>query len=419
MQTSLADFVRDSAEGREAESILRACVHCGFCNAVCPTYQLLGEELDGPRGRIYTVKTLLEGEPTADAARYHLDRCLSCRACESACPSGVQYARLADIGRRQAERLSPRSWHQALPRRLLSATLPYPRRVAPWLWLARQLRPLLPRSLRDRVPPAQPRSHWPEVRHARRALVLGGCVQPLMAPATELAAARVFDRAGLSLLPPTGGCCGAMPLHLGEEARARALARRNIDLWWPHIEQGAEAVLVTASGCGAVVKDYGELLAGEPAYAERAARVARLARDPAELLQALGVERLTEALGPAPGPLAYQAPCTLQHAQRLPGLTEGLLERLGFSLTAVGDGGMCCGSAGTYSLLQPAISTRLRRRKLDALEAGGPVGIATSNIGCQLHLAAGTRLPVRHWLEWLAGRLPEGRGAAGRGPDGA
>lgn len=393
----------DTPAAREAATLLRSCVHCGFCTATCPTYRLLGEETDGPRGRIYLIKLLLEGEQVAEAARHHLDRCLGCRACETACPSGVKYGRLAELGRREAERLAPpRPWLQRIERRALCAVLPHPRRFAPLVALARLARPLLPRRLRAQLPPTPPAlPAWPAPRHERRVLALGGCVQPVFAPGIDLAAARVLDRVGSSLLPPSGGCCGAMPLHLGDEHQARALARRNVDAWWPEVERGAEALLVTASGCGAVVKDYGQLLRDDPGYAERAARIAALARDPVELLEGEGLAALRASITRPLPRLAYQSPCSLQHAQRLGGRTEALLAALGFELTAVPDAQLCCGSAGTYSLLQPALSGRLLERKLAALEAGAPQGVASSNIGCLLHLGSQAQVPVRHWLEWL------------------
>jgi glycolate oxidase iron-sulfur subunit len=386
-------------EGREAEAILKACVHCGFCTAACPTYRLLGDERDGPRGRIYLIKSMLEGGPATERTRSHLDRCLSCRACESACPSGVRYGRLADIARGIAEERAPRSSPDRVKRRLLRMILPYPARFAPLFGLVRWLRPALPPALRRRIYPAGDAPPWPPARHPRIMLALGGCVQPALAPSIDAAAARVLDRLGISLLRiPESGCCGALSYHLGAHEEGLDFMRRNIDGWWPAIQAGAEAIVITASGCGLMVKEYGELLRDDPAYAEKAARVSALARDLSEVIAAED----WPSLSPLPARrIAFHSPCTLQHGQRLNGLVEKLLRGLGFELTPVADAAICCGSAGTYSLLQPALSSRLREDKLRNLEAGEPEVIATANIGCLVHLASGTGRPVRHWVELL------------------
>jgi glycolate oxidase iron-sulfur subunit len=400
MQTSILPRYLETPEGQEADAILRSCVHCGFCTATCPTYRVLGDELDGPRGRIYLIKQLLEGGEVSRRTQAHLDRCLTCRSCETTCPSGVRYARLADIGRGLLERQVRRPWHETLARRALRAVFPYPERVRPLLRAAQAARPLLPRARRATIPERRREGDWPQPRHARRMLVLEGCVQSVAAPETNAAAARVLDRLGISLVRlPTAGCCGAMSQHLSAEEEARGFMRRNVDAWWPEVEAGAEAVVVSASGCGAVVRQYGELLGHEPAYAARARSISRLTRDLSEVLAA---EDLTALQGLGLGRrIAFHAPCSLQHGLRLAGVVETLLGRLGFTLTPVPDAHLCCGSAGTYSLLQPRLSRRLLSDKLAALHSGGPELIATANIGCQMHLSGAASVPVRHWIELL------------------
>jgi glycolate oxidase iron-sulfur subunit len=400
MQTRLSSEFIDTPEGREADSILRACVHCGFCTATCPTYQLLGNELDGPRGRIYLIKQMLEGEPVSEKTRLHLDRCLTCRACETTCPSGVRYARLADIGREIAERKVPRGGLEGAGRLLLRKLIPYPRRFATLLRAGQWLRPLLPRALRNKVPAVQHPGAWPTQVHARRMLVLAGCVQSIGTPATNAAGARVFDRLGISLIEADGaGCCGAVSHHLSAPQEALVFMRRNIDAWWPHIEQGAEAVVVTASGCGALVKEYGDLLQHDADYADKARRVSAMTKDISEVLAGEDLPQGGRCTGQRK--VAFHSPCTLQHAQQLQGVVEPLLERAGYRLTEVPDAHLCCGSAGTYSILQPALSKQLLGRKLEALQKDAPDIIATANIGCQLHLAGASRVPVRHWIELL------------------
>ncbi|MBZ0070974.1 MAG: glycolate oxidase subunit GlcF [Thiohalobacteraceae bacterium] len=400
MQTSLTPEVLDTPAGREADAILRSCVHCGFCTATCPTYQLLGDELDGPRGRIYLIKQMLEGQVATRATQLHLDRCLTCRACETTCPSGVRYGRLVDIGRAVAEQRIARPWRERLYRRLLRTLIPHAGRFGTLLRISQAVRPALPRALQDQIPVRQDAGAWPPPRHARRMLVLAGCAQASTTPNTNAAAARVLDRLGISLVvAPAAGCCGALSHHLSATAEAHAFIRRNIDAWWPYVEDGIEAIVTTASGCGVMVKDYGVLLAHDAPYAGKAARISALTRDLGEVL---GAEELLPLLQQRqPRRIAFHAPCTLQHGQRLAGTVEGILTRLGFELTEVRDSHLCCGSAGTYSLLQPALSTRLRDDKLAHLERPGPELIATANVGCQLHLQGAARVPVRHWIELL------------------
>jgi len=398
VQTNLSEQAKRLPRAEEAERILRSCVHCGFCNATCPTYQLLGDELDGPRGRIYLIKQMLEGNEVTAKTQQHLDRCLTCRNCETTCPSGVQYHNLLDIGREVVEQAVPRPLNERLLRQGLRAVVPRPALFKTLTQAGLALRPLLPAALKAKLPrevrPAKPR---PTEQHARRVLMLEGCVQPGLSPNTNAATARVLDRLGISVTPiHEAGCCGAVDYHLNAQEAGLQRARQNIDAWWPAVEAGAEAIVQTASGCGAFVKDYGHLLASDPAYAAKAARVSALAKDLVEVLQSEPLEQLQVR---AEQRLAFHCPCTLQHAQKLGGAVEGVLTRLGFGLTAVPDGHLCCGSAGTYSLTQPELSRQLRDNKLNALESGKPDAIVTANIGCQTHLDGAGRTPVRHWIE--------------------
>jgi glycolate oxidase iron-sulfur subunit len=406
MQTALADFIRDTPEGREADAILRKCVHCGFCTATCPTYLLLGDENDGPRGRIYLMKQALEGHAVTDKTRLHLDRCLTCRACETTCPSGVQYGRLLDIGRKLVEDKAARPAGQRIMRRLLAEVLPRRFLFTSLLRLGRIVRPLLPPKLAEKVPVSVPAAGaWPAPRHARKMLVLAGCVQPALSPDINAAAARVLDRIGVSLVEaPGAGCCGALRFHVGFQEAGLADMRALIDAWWPHVEAGAEAIVMTASGCGAVVKEYGHLLRHDPVYAAKAAKVSAMTHDICEVLDG-EFDRLSPLLRKKGGRVAFHPPCTLQHGLGLRGVTEKLLARAGFELAPVPDAHLCCGSAGTYSILEPELSGRLRADKLAALASGEPEQIATANIGCLAHLQAGTALPVRHWIVALEERL--------------
>ena len=407
MQTNLAPFIKDTPEGKEADAILRKCVHCGFCNATCPTYQLLGDELDGPRGRIYLIKQVLEGVSPTAKTQLHLDRCLTCRACETTCPSGVQYGPLLDIGRRIVEqrvgRGTPESaWRSAVRSVVLSPTL-----FGLLLKLGSLARPFLPPGLRRKIPRrAAAAGSRPSSTHARRMLVLEGCVQPSLTPATNAAAARVLDRLGITLVPAAeAGCCGGVKFHLNHQDAALDQMRRNIEAWWPHIEAGAEAIVITASGCGVLVKEYGHHLAQDPAYAEKAKRVSAMTKDISEVILAESAKLKTLIPHPSsliPGQrVAFHPPCTLQHGLKLKGRVETLLTDLGYSLTEVPDAHLCCGSAGTYSIFQPELSRRLQANKVAALESGRPAAILTANVGCQAHLQAATDLPVRHWIEAL------------------
>jgi len=401
METRLLPAFAATPEGREAEAILRACVHCGFCTATCPTYQLLGDELDGPRGRIYLIKQALEGAPFTAKTQLHLDRCLTCRACETTCPSGVRYGRLVDIGRKFVDDRVGRSAidaarRSALRRGLLSRTL-----FGAALTVGRFAKAWLPARVASSIPDVRDAGAWPAARHGRRVLIPAGCVQPALAPNIDAATARVLDRSGISALPVEGaGCCGALSYHLSEHDEARALARRNIDAWWPHIERGCEAIVVTASGCGVLVREYDHLLAEDPAYAARAKRVAALARDPVEIVASVwsGLSPLVDRSRTS-SRVAFHPPCTLQHGMKIRCAVERLLVDAGFTLLPVADAHLCCGSAGTYSILQPELAERLKANKLHALRASKPDVVATANIGCMTHLQSGTSIPVRHWIE--------------------
>lgn len=400
MQTSLTESIRGTRAGAEADRILRNCVHCGFCTATCPTYQITGDELDGPRGRIYLIKSLLEGHEVTEETRLHLDRCLGCRACETTCPSGVNYSRLLEIGRTEVKARLGRSLPDRIRRRVLRAVIPHGRRFEIMLRAGRAVRRVLPAPLRRKLPRRQPIAPWPEVSHPRKMLLLESCGQAAAAPATNAAAARVLAAGGVELARvPEAGCCGALSHHLEADDEARQMARHNIDAWWPHIESGAEAILITASGCGTMVKEYGELLADDPGYRDRAIQVAAMARDLSEAVaQEAGPRLQTRGRRPR---VAFHCPCSLQHGQGLEGVVERLLAEAGFRLTSVQEPHLCCGSAGPYSLLQPGMAGKLLRRKIDALQADAPEVIATANVGCQLHLQTGTDLPVRHWIELL------------------
>ncbi len=436
MHLNLSPELQGNAAAEEAARIVGKCVHCGFCNASCPTYRLLGDELDGPRGRIYLMKGLLEGAPATAKTQLHLDRCLTCRACETACPSGVDYGRLLDTGRAVSSARVPRSWGGRLVRTLFRETLTRPRLFGALLRIGRALRPALPPRLREKVPLGTARSGSsptpqagrvaPAFSAQRRVLLLSGCVQPALSPGIHHATVRVLAALGIqAVTPPSAGCCGALRQHLDDPSGALAEARRNIDAWWPWIEPSAggsaakangessamaavvtpvEAIISNASGCGVQLRDYGHLLRQDPVYAARAARVAALARDIAQVV-APEAEALVKQLRPGTARLAFQSPCTLQHGQGIRGLVEGLLTRLGVELLPCADSHLCCGSAGTYSLLQPELSGELRSRKLAALQRGGPEAIVSANIGCITHLGYASAVPVQHWIEWVDARL--------------
>ncbi|MFT4171198.1 MAG: glycolate oxidase subunit GlcF [Rhodocyclaceae bacterium] len=408
MQTLLADFIRDTEAGQEADEILRRCVHCGFCLATCPTYQLLGDERDSPRGRIYLIKQLLEGQPATAAMQTHLDRCLTCRACETTCPSGVRYGRLVDIGRAVlAEHGPPRPLAARATRWVLRHTLPHRAVFHSAAAVGRLARPALPRALASKLPPAVSTPAVAAGRHARRVLALAGCVQGELAPQINAAAARVLDALGVSMVEqPAAGCCGAMRFHLDDQAGGRRDAAALVAQWYPWLASGEiEAAVMTASGCGAFVREYGHVL-GQEHEGAAATTVADRTLDLSEFVaRELDVLRGRVQPAAAAVTLAWQSPCTLQHGQKITGVVERILAAVGYRLTAVPDAHLCCGSAGTYSILQPAIAGRLREAKLQALQGQGAQGIASANIGCITHLAGTARVPVRHWVEWVADRL--------------
>ena len=402
MQTELAPEFQGTPEGQEAEAILRKCVHCGFCTATCPTYQLLGDELDGPRGRIYLIKQVLEGEEPTRATQLHLDRCLTCRNCESTCPSGVQYGHLVDIGRRIVDEKVRRPAMEKAVRWTLKEGLPSPL-FAPAMKMGQLVRGLLPQKLKAKVPAPRPAGEWPMRSHARKVLMLAGCVQPSMAPNINSATARVLDAAGIeALVAPAAGCCGAVKFHLNDQEGGKAQMRANIDAWWPSVEEGAvEAIVMNASGCGVTVREYAHVLREDPAYARKAARISELTRDLSELLPDL-VPLLKDRVKAPRGVVGYHPPCTLQHGQKLRGSVEVNLRALGFDIqVAKNEPHLCCGSAGTYSVLQPELAYSLRDRKLGHLGQLTPDTIISANIGCITHLQSGTELPVRHWIEIL------------------
>jgi glycolate oxidase iron-sulfur subunit len=405
MNTELSREFKDTPDGDAAEAILRKCVHCGFCNATCPTYQLLGDELDGPRGRIYLIKQVLEGGAVTRSTQQHLDRCLTCRNCETTCPSGVEYGRLVDIGRKIVDDRVARPAAERAVRWLLKEGLTSPL-FAPALRVGQVLRPLLPESLKNKVPArgSDPKGATSSAAATRRVLVLEGCVQPALRPNINRATARVLGAAGIQAVAAAGaGCCGALRQHLTDHDGALADMRRNIDAWWPMIEGGAvEAIVINASACSVMVKDYGQALARDPAYADKAARVAALTRDLSELLPDLIAALQGKVRVGARRVLAFHSPCTLQHGQQLRGGVERHLGELGFDIQiAREESHLCCGSAGTYAVLQPELAYQLRDRKLKFLSALDPDCIVSANIGCIQHLQSGTRAPVKHWVEVL------------------
>ena len=404
METRLTPEILNTTEGQEAEAILRSCVHCGFCNATCPTYQLIGDENDGPRGRIYLIKQILEGKKTTSKTLDHLDRCLTCRNCETTCPSGVQYSKLLDIGRNAAEKQVVRPLKDKVMRSLLLKILPHPARFSVLLGTGRFFKPfLLPKSLAKKIPNKTSNLNWPEQNaahtiHKRKMLILDGCVQPAMSPDINAATAIVLDKLGITLIRvKKTKCCGAVSQHLSAEEEALQFMRTNIDAWWNDISNGVEAIVSTASGCGVMLKDYYHYLKHDPEYADKAEKVSNLCKDIAEILIQENIQSVSK-----PKTLAWHPPCTLQHGQKITGVVEKILTRAGHTLVPVTDQHLCCGSAGTYSILQPEISNKLRENKLGNLLDNKPEMIVTANIGCQTHLQENSEVPVVHWVTLFA-----------------
>ncbi len=407
METKLAPQFVNTADGIEAKRILGKCVHCGFCTATCPTYQLLGDELDGPRGRIYLIKQIAEGQLPTEKTRGHLDRCLTCRNCESTCPSGVEYGKLVDIGRKWAEeKTAPRPSAERITRWLLKEGLTSPTLFNTAMMMGRLMRPLMPETLKRKVPQGLPAGKRPQRHHTRKMLILEGCVQPGMLPNINNATIRVFDALSIELISSNkAGCCGALRYHLNDQNGGLADAKRNIDAWWPSIENGkdsVEAIVMNASGCGVMVKDYGHLLHDDPLYASKAKRVSELCKDLSEIMPQFQ-EQLVQKIGrDKKAGVVYHPPCTLQHGQQIRGKVEGLLESLGIGVNLCADSHLCCGSAGTYSVLQPILSEQLRQQKIQNLEtacaSSGAKTVVSGNVGCISHLHQ-DHLPVRHWVE--------------------
>lgn len=404
MQTNLAPWARDTLIGQQADEVLRRCVHCGFCLATCPTYQELGDERDSPRGRIYLIKQVMEGAEPTLATQQHLDRCLTCRNCETTCPSGVQYGTLIDIGRQVVEQRVRRPLRQRVTRRLLRSLLTSAL-FAPAYRVGSLLRPLLPAVLRAKVTVPRPAGRLPAdtARHDRQVLMLAGCVQPSMMPSIDAATIRVLDALGIGTrFAPGANCCGAINLHLDAQQAALAQMRANVDAWLPLLENGqAEAIVVNASGCGAMIKEYAHHLAHDPDYAQKAERLMTYVRDVAEVVAPLAGTLKARVAGELPARVAFHPPCTLQHWQGLRGVSERMLAELGFALVPFAESHLCCGSAGTYSVTQPELSKSLRDRKLGVIGQAAPDCIVSSNIGCIGHLQSGTQTPVRHWIEIL------------------
>ena len=398
MKTDLADFIRDTAQGKAAESILRKCVHCGFCTATCPTYQLLGNELDGPRGRIYLIKQMVEGAVPTARTQLHLDRCLTCRSCETTCPSGVNYSKLLEIGRDLVEEQVERSFSERIIRMGLQIVVPNRFLTTVALKLARLTSFALPENIKRKIPPKESSKPWPVRKHSRRMVIHQGCIQRVVKPQINAAAARYLDRQSITPVQTSDSCCGALGFHLGNRDFLIRHARKNIDAWWPQIEAGAEAIVSTASGCGVTIKEYGELLADDSEYGHKAAKVSSLAIDISEVERNAPPAELGESLRN----VAFHSPCTLQHGQKIVHSVERILGDHGLSLESVENSHLCCGSAGAYSLFQPEIAGQLLEKKIEALERGKPQTIVTGNIGCLLHLNSRSSVPVKHWVEIVA-----------------
>lgn len=399
MKTEFSTDLLKTEDGKLANKILRSCVHCGFCNATCPTYQLLGDEKDGPRGRIYLIKQLLEGKTATRSTQLHLDRCLTCRNCETTCPSGVEYGHLLDIGRKLIDKKVPRTFNERFKRKILLSVLPYRNRFTPLLKAGQLFKPLTPKAIRKKIPRRVSKGKLPLKEHNRRMLILDGCVQPALSPDINYATARVLHKLGISLISlKNAGCCGAVSQHLSAEEEAKIFMKNNIDAWWSEIESGAEAIVITASGCGTMVKDYAHFLKDDTEYAEKAIRVSELCKDISEIIIK---EDYTKLSTKESKQISWHPPCTLQHGQKINGVVETILSGCGHKLLPVTDQHLCCGSAGTYSILQAKISGKLQKNKINNLLINKPELIVTANIGCQTHLQEVSDIPVIHWIHLL------------------
>ena len=398
MQTNILHNLLETPKGQEADNILRSCVHCGFCTATCPTYQILGNELDSPRGRIYLIKQVLEGTPVTDKTRLHLDRCLTCRSCETTCPSGVNYGRLIDIGRELVEKQTTRKLTEQFSRYALRKIIPYPERFKFLLNIGNIFKPVLPQVLKDKIPTVEISTAWPETKHKRKMLVLDGCVQQTTNAQTNASTANVLNKLGIELLQVNEvKCCGAVSQHLSATDEALVTIKKNIDAWWHHVNNGIEAIVITASGCSVMVKDYAHLLEHDEMYALKAQRVSLLAKDISEVIANEDLQLIKTTTENTT--VAFHSPCTLQHGLQLNGIVEKILTDTGYKLTQVNDAHLCCGSAGTYSVLQPVISKELLINKITNLQKNRPDIIATANIGCQMHISTQSDKPVKHWIE--------------------
>ena len=398
MQTKIKTDFLQTENGQLADKILRSCVHCGFCTATCPTYQILGDELDGPRGRIYQIKEMLEGATVTKETLNHLDRCLTCRACESTCPSGVEYGHLLEIGRNEIEKHVKRSLFQRVLRKSLLLTLPFPKRFNTLIHLGQLFRPILPAVIKHQVPKKVTLPDLSLDTHKRKMLVLDGCVQPALSPEINHATRKVLNALDIELIS-FSGCCGAINQHLSDEDKALVIIKNNIDRLVSEFDSGIEGIVMTASGCGAMFKEYPHLLRNDVAYKDKAERVAKNTFDLTEIIDA---QKLKEKLNVTHNNVATHTPCTLQHAQKSPLNIENIFTTCGYTLTPIKDKHLCCGSAGTYSITQAKLSHQLRKQRLSGLMIGKPDLIITANIGCLHHLKSASPVPVKHWIEVIA-----------------
>lgn len=397
MQTHLAKDLLATETGKAANKILRSCVHCGFCLSTCPTYQLLGDELDSPRGRIYLIKSVLEGNPVSADTQTHLDRCLTCRACETTCPSGVEYAKLLDIGREMVSAQQPRNLFQKSLRYLLRKSL-----TTPW-WFNGVIKvmPFLRHS--KAVQFTVEELAWHETLkqqdnlYQHSVLLITGCVQPALAPNINQASIKIFNKLGFNVFE-TGqqACCGAIDHHLTASEEALVQIKQNIDDWTAQLDKGLKAIISNASGCGVMIKDYPSLFRDDAVYRQKALRLVDHVYDVAEFLVKQDLSKFTHYHNKR---ITFHSPCTLQHGQKLNGVVEEILRKVGYHVSPVQDAHLCCGSAGTYSILQPTLSKKLRVNKIEHLTQSHPEIIVTANIGCLMHLQKGTRTPIKHWIE--------------------